>query len=84
MRPSGAVSLTVSVFGGQLDMLVSITLPDLISLLCFPVQLHSVSPAVGNSDSYINLFTTHWQQKGCKERKKKRERENAGEIYTEM
>lgn len=58
MRPSGAASLTVPVFGGSLDMLVSITFPDLISLLCFPVQLHSISPTVGDTDSYINLPNT--------------------------
>ncbi len=59
MRPSGAVSLTYPPFGGSLNILVSITSPDLISLLCFPVQLQSISLTVGNSDSYINLLNTH-------------------------
>lgn len=73
MRPSGAVSLTVPVLGDSLNMLVSITFPDLISLLCFPVQLHSISLAVGNGDSYINLLNTHW----CRERTSgQRKREN--------
>lgn len=66
MRPSGAVSLTVPVFGGSLDMLVLITLPDLISLLYFPVELLSVSPVEGNTDSYINLLNVQWHQKGCR------------------
>lgn len=78
MRPSGAVSLTVPVFGGSLDMLVSITFPDLISLLCFPVQLHSISPTVGNSDSYINLLSTHWQQRGCRERRSRQRKRGRG------
>lgn len=64
--------LTVPVFGGSLDMLLSITLPDLISLLCFPVQPHSISPTVGNSDSYINLLSEHWQQRGGRERRRGR------------
>lgn len=79
MRPSGAVSLTVLVFGGSLNMLVSITFPDLISLLCFPVQLHSISPAVRNSDSYINLLNAHWSRKDVE-----KEREKEGEIKAEM
>lgn len=74
MRPSGAVSLAVPVFGGSLDMLVSITFTDLISLLCFPVQLHSISPEVGNSDSYINLLNTRWQQRECRERRRVKEK----------
>ena len=64
--------LTVSVFGGSLDMLLSITLPDLISLLCFPVQPRSISPTVGNSDSYINLLSEQWQQRGGRERRRGR------------
>lgn len=77
MRPSGAGSLTVPVFGGSLNVLVSITSPDLISLLCFPVQLHSISAAVGNTDSYINLLNTHWQRKQYRETDEV-ERENSG------
>lgn len=77
MRPSGAASLTVPVFGGSLNVLVSITSPDLISLLCFPVQLHSISAAVGNTDSYINLLNTHWQRKQYRETDEV-ERENSG------
>lgn len=68
MRPSGAVSLTVPAFGGLLNVLVSITSPDLISLLCFPVQLHSISAAVGNTDSYINLLNTRLQRKEYRQR----------------
>lgn len=62
MRPLHSASLTVPVFGGSLDMLVSITLPDLISLLCFPVHFHSLSLTVGNTDSYINLPSAHRHQ----------------------
>lgn len=51
-RSSGAVNLTVLVCGGSLDMLVLITFPDLISLFSFPVQLHSMSLAVGNTQLY--------------------------------
>lgn len=68
MRPSGAVRLTVPVFGGSLDTLVLITLLDLISLLYFPVKLLSVSQVEGNTDSNINLLNAHWHQKGCRER----------------
>lgn len=69
-------------FGGSLNMPVSITSPDLISLLCFPVQLHSISPAVGNTDSYINLLNTHW----CRERRsgqRKRGSRRDKEIHVE-
>lgn len=62
MRPSGAVSLTVPVLGSSLNMLVSITLLDLISPLYFPVQLHSISPTVENGDSYIKLLKTQQQR----------------------
>lgn len=80
MRPSGAVSLTVPVLGSSLNMLVSITFLDLISPLYFPVQLHSISPTVGNSDSYIKLLKTQQQQRGCRESIGQRMR--VGEIKT--
>ena len=85
MRPSGALSLTVPVCGGSLIVVVSITLPDLISLLCFTVHLHSISAAVGNTDSYINLLDTHRQQREYRQRQKvDRERARAGAIETEI